>query len=391
MNNVVTYGRLDGIDKTSSLYGMYLMQSNNMALFTYAGYYVFNPSLLQKKVENVPLAITSFKIDDKEQFFENAVKTNQRMIVPASVNVISFEFAALDFNRPNKQQYAYKLEGFDKDWILSGSRRYASYANITGGDYVFQVKATTTDNWNVPVVSIPIHIIQPFYKTGWFIAAIFFAFFGAVYLFYRFKLIKQQQILLLETKAQVLEKEKALVMYESLKQQLNPHFLFNSLTSLSSLIQYNQQKAGNFLDGLSKIYRYILKSRDNETVALVEEIKFIQTFVQLQQTRFDHGLLVNINIPKEFDHCKIAPVTLQNLIENAIKHNIIDEDSPLTIDIYTEDGYVITRNNLQRKNFVETSNKQGLNNLISLYHYLSHKPVIIMEDEEEFFVKIPML
>src|SRR4030095_14813183 len=94
----------------------------------------------------------------------------------------------------------------------------------------------------------------------------------SLYGFYRYKIKKHRQILELETKAQILEKEKAVVMYESLKQQLNPHFLFNSLTSLNSLIRYDQKKAGDFLEGLSKIYRYILKSTDHETVPLIEEI-----------------------------------------------------------------------------------------------------------------------
>jgi len=389
--SITTFGKQDGIN--ANIIGrIFLFADGRMSLFTYAGYYIYNPSSLQEKNATVPLVITSFKIDDKEQFFENKIAAKEKMIVPASANVISFEFAALDFTRPDKQQYAYKLESFDKDWVVAGQRRYAGYANLPGGDYIFKVKATNTpDNWNVPEIAIPLHVEQPYYKTWWFIATVICVIAISLYAFFKGKLRKQQQIYQLETKAQTLEKEKALVMYESLKQQLNPHFLFNSLTSLSSLIRYDQKQAGDFLDGLSKIYRYILKSRDHETVLLTEEIKFVQTFIRLQQTRFNHGFAVNINIDEEFKHCKIPPVTLQNLIENAIKHNIIDDESPLVIDIYTEGSYIVTRNNLQKKNFVETSNKQGLLNLTSLYHYLSSKPVLITENEKYFFVKIPMI
>jgi LytS/YehU family sensor histidine kinase len=180
-------------------------------------------------------------------------------------------------------------------------------------------------------------------------------------------------------------------MYENLKQHLNPHFLFNSLTSLSSLIKFDQKVAGEFLNSLSKIYRYILKSRDNETVSLSEEIKFVQTFIRLQQTRFNKGLQVNIEVDVAHNQSKIAPVTLQNLIENAIKHNIIDDESPLIIDIFTEDNYLVVKNNLQKKKFVETSNHQGLANLQSLYRYLSSQPVLIIEDEQYFSVKIPLI
>jgi len=117
----------------------------------------------------------------------------------------------------------------------------------------------------------------------------------------------------------------------------------------------------------------------------------VQTFIRLQQTRFTKGLQVNIDIDEAYNQSKIAPVILQNLVENAIKHNIIDDESPLIIDIFTENNYLVVKNNLQKKNFVETSNQQGLSSLQSLYHYLSSKPVIIIENEQCFFVKIPLI
>ena len=388
---VITYGRSDGIDKIGSLGGFYLFANKNMAVFTYQGYYAFDPASMQKKNERIPLVITSFKIDDKEQYYEAILKTHNQVTVPARSNVISFEFAALDFTQPDKQQYLYKLDGFDKDWVNAGQRRYAGYANLPGGDYVFKVKAAVSGIDNNDVASIPVRIVQPAYKTWWFITLMTVLLVAGIYFFYQFKLNRQQQICSLETKTEQLEKEKAMAMYEGLKQQLNPHFLFNSLTSLSSLIQYDQKAAGNFLEGLSKIYRYILKSRNHETVPLIEEIKFVQTFVQLQQTRFEKGLSLNIDVSEELSYCKIVPVTLQNLIENAIKHNIIDVDSPLHICIYAENEYLVVKNNLQKKNFVETSNKQGLTNLMSLYSYLTPKQLIIKETNDAFFIKLPLL
>jgi len=142
---------------------------------------------------------------------------------------------------------------------------------------------------------------------------------------------------------------------------------------------------------MSKIYRYILKNRDNELVPLIEDIKLAEVYTKLQQTRFRGGLQVNINIDEGNCDRKIAPVTLQNLMENAIKHNIIDAEAPLTIDIFIADNQLIVRNNLQKKNFVETSNKQGLTNMSSLYRYLSGTPITIEEDDKYFTVKIPLL
>lgn len=129
-----------------------------------------------------------------------------------------------------------------------------------------------------------------------------------------------------------------------------------------------------------------------ETVPLKEELKFVQLYINLQKTRFGMGLVVNIDVPEEYHHFKIAPVTLQNMIENAIKHNIIDPESPLVIDIGIEDGqYIFIRNNLQRKSNVETSNKKGLLQFIALYSYLSSKPVETSADDGYFTIKIPLV
>jgi sensor histidine kinase YesM len=102
-------------------------------------------------------------------------------------------------------------------------------------------------------------------------------------------------------------------------------------------------------------------------------------------------LQVSINTNEELHSCKIVPVTLQNLIENAIKHNIIDKDSPLVIELFTEDEYIVVRNNLQKKKIVETSNRQGLRSMKALYGYLTSKPMVIAEDEQFFTVKIPLI
>ena len=208
---------------------------------------------------------------------------------------------------------------------------------------------------------------------------------------YKYRIAQKEKVYTLQSKANSLEKEKVLVMYESLKQQLNPHFLFNSLTSLSGLITANPVNAKQFLDKMSKIYRYILTSRDHETVPLAEDIKLATIYTELQQTRFKEGLKVLIDVPEAFQHRKIAPVTIQNLIENAIKHNIIDAVTPLMVNIFIEDDHLIVQNNLQKKKFVETSNKHGLVNMQSLYNYLSGRPVIIKEDGSNFIVKIPLL
>ena len=292
---------------------------------------------------------------------------------------------------PYQCMYAYQLEPFDKNWIYT-NKREINYTNVPAGNYTFRYKVITDNtNWNVPENTIQISIREIFYKTWWFKSFVLLIIGMGLIAFIRYRIGNRERILVLQNKAQMLEKEKTQVMYENLKQHLNPHFLFNSLTSLSSLIRIDQQGAGNFLDRMSKVYRYILKNRDNETVPLSEELKFVDLYIQLQKTRFENGLQVNVNIDEKYHHRKIAPVTLQNLVENAIKHNVADPESPLIIDLFIENDYLVVRNNLQRKKFVETSNKQGLGNMESLYRYLSGKPMIIAEDENYFTVKIPLI
>ncbi|RXK58767.1 hypothetical protein ESA94_15365 [Lacibacter luteus] len=307
-------------------------------------------------------------------------------------NFFTLELESLNYDNPGQAWYAYKLDGLEKEWHYTQDPK-AVYTNVPGGSYTFRFKSTiNANNWNTEEKSILIKVDTVFYKATWFWLLIAAAVAGLLYGFYRYRIRQQEQLHNLQSKAQLLEKEKALVMYESLKQQLNPHFLFNSLTSLNSLIQGADKKtAAGFLDSLSKTYRYILKSRDSETVSLIDELKFAENYVKLQRIRFEKGFDVLFHVPEEYHHRKIVPVTLQNLIENAIKHNIIDEDTPLKVEIVVEDDSIVVRNNLQKKKFVETSNKQGLANLQSLYMYLSNRPVEIKETNSTFTISIPLL
>ncbi len=363
--------------------GDFIMSTNN-------GYVRFNPMRYLLTSKRIGCHLSSFKVFDKEIYGAN-INEMDRIDLGAKENFFTIAFTAVDFENSANIWYAYKLEGVDKDWIYTKNRS-ATYTNLSGGNYVFRCKATTNyANWNVEEKKLTIHINTLFYMTWLFRIGLLLLIAAGIISFSRYRRLQREKLVQLEGKAQLLEKEKVMVMYESLKQQLNPHFLFNSLTSLSSLIRVDQKSAVGFLDGLSKTYRYILKSRDSELVNLADELKFGESYIQLQLTRFQIGFKVNINVDESFNYHKIAPVTLQNLIENAIKHNIIDEETPLVVDIYVEDEYLIVRNNLQKKNFVETSNKQGLANMVSLYQYLTTRPLEIKEEDGYFMVRIPLL
>ena len=356
------------------------------------GYIRFDPLHYRESKARHATFICAIKIFNKPYEGLNFYDENLSLSLAPGENFFTIEMEALNFTSADQTWFAYKLEGFDKDWHYTQDPK-AVYTNVPGGEYSFLYKSTSNINeWNVPAKTVKISIATVFYKAAWFWVIVGLLLLAGAWMLYRYRSNQQKQVFLLKSKAQALQKEKAMVMYESLKQQLNPHFLFNSLTSLNSLIQSEDSKtAAHFLNNLSKTYRYILKSRDNETVSLGDEIKFAENYVQLQKTRFEKGFEVQINIPEEYHHRKIVPVTLQNLLENAIKHNIIDEESPLVVTITADGNDLFVTNNLQKKKFVETSNRQGLTNLRSLYAYLSKWPVEIIETQNYFTVKLPLL
>jgi hypothetical protein len=187
-------------------------------------------------------------------------------------------------------------------------------------------------------------------------------------------------------------KENAEFQFETLRTQVNPHFLFNSLNTLSSLVYEDREKAVLFIRHMSDVYRYVLENRSRETISLREEIVFIKAFVYLYELRFDKKLTVDININEKSLDMRIAPMTLQLLIENAVKHNIVSSRKPLHINVYDENGLTLNvSNNLQRKPVTMPSTSIGLKNIISRYGFLSKQSIEIVETETEYKVSLPLI
>jgi sensor histidine kinase YesM len=190
--------------------------------------------------------------------------------------------------------------------------------------------------------------------------------------------------------AEKLQKESIAAKYESLKNQVNPHFLFNSFNALTNLVYEDQDKAARFIKQLSEVYRYVLDTRDKEVVTIDEELKFLQSYAYLQQIRFGNKLNIHLDITNTKAH--VAPLALQMLIENAIKHNVASEEDPLYIKLYTSNDCITVENNLQKKaSFGEASAGVGLENICKRYEFLSDRKVEIIQDEKRFIVKLPAL
>ena len=190
--------------------------------------------------------------------------------------------------------------------------------------------------------------------------------------------------------AEQFKKESIKAQFETLKNQVNPHFLFNSLNTLSGLIDMDKELSKGFIDNLSQVYRYVLQNKDEELVTLKTEHNFIQAFIQLLKKRHGDRIDFEFDIQKEDLKKNIPPMSLQLLVENAVKHNIASRKKPLKIIISSDGQSLKVQNNLQKKK-VLNSTGIGLNNIRNRYQFLTDRSIEIIENENTFEVKIPLI
>jgi len=194
-----------------------------------------------------------------------------------------------------------------------------------------------------------------------------------------------------EVVEQKLIAKSANAQFESLKNQLDPHFLFNSLNVLSSLIDENPQQAQKFTASMSKIYRYVLEQKDKELVTVEDEIEFAKTYCDLLKTRFEDSVDFVFDVQKEDYRKYVVPLSLQLLLENCIKHNFATSSRPLVIRIFSEGDILCIENNLQVREQIKESSGIGLANIVQRYSLLTKRNVFIEKSEDYFKVKLPML
>lgn len=183
--------------------------------------------------------------------------------------------------------------------------------------------------------------------------------------------------------------------FEMLRNQVNPHFLFNNLNTISSLIHSQPEVAGEFIRQLSKVYRYLLEYQGRELISLKEELEFLSSYLYLVRMRFGQNLQVELDIPATYHHLQVVPVCMQMLVENALKHNIASRNKPLLLSVTVlqqeQDTYLVIRNNLQPKSSTEFSSRLGLKNIQKRYQFLTSAPVAITQSDTDFEVQLPLL
>lgn len=189
-----------------------------------------------------------------------------------------------------------------------------------------------------------------------------------------------------------LKNQQIRTQFEVLQNQMSPHFLFNSLNTLTTLIAEDQRIAIEFTEKLSEVYRYILQNKEKELVELSEELGFVQAYVFLLKMRYPENLNVEFKVHDDYSKQHIAPLTIQMLVENAIKHNVVSKAHPLYIEIYVENGKsIVVKNNLQQKKVIEKSTKTGLANIRKRYQYFGKESVDVITTAHNFMVAVPLL
>jgi ligand-binding sensor domain-containing protein len=298
-------------------------------------------------------------------------------------NNLVFNYMGLWYTDPAVVRYKYRLANYDLDWIESKDRR-ATYSNLPPGDYVFEVTSTENDAWSdEQVVSYSFKIKKPFWLQWWFIAMLLPSILG---LFYWYQKNRDKRIQLVN----LLEKDKVESQLAALKAQINPHFLFNSFNTLITVIEENPKLAVEYVENMSDFYRKIMLFRDKEIISLREEVELVENFAFLLDKRYGNNFQLKLNLKNPSGY--IVPFTLQILVENAVKHNIISKSKPLVVEIAMENGdYITVANNLQLKLTQEKSTHFGLESLTLRYDLLGKKKVKIEDNGKTFKVSVPVI
>lgn len=298
-------------------------------------------------------------------------------------NHLTFGFVGLWLANPEQVTYQYQLEGYDLGWITTKDQE-AIYPGLSPGEYTFKVRAAIDGQFEgADVVRYGFRIATPFWMRGWFIALLLFVAGAAIYLFVK---SRERRLQALER----MEKERIDFQFQTLRSQVNPHFLFNSFNTLLNVIDIDKERAVAYVEKLSDFFRSILAYREADIISLEEELTIVQDYYYLQQQRYGDNFSLHITIDHP-ERYAVPPLLLQLLVENALKHNIVSRAQPLQVYIYQAGNDLVVRNNLQRKTESESGTRVGLANIRKRYEMLTDRPVRIEEHGDWFTIRLPII
>ena len=300
-------------------------------------------------------------------------------------NSLTFSFIGIYYTDPGAVNYQYKLEGLTNEWVITRDRSI-TFPKLPPGTYTFRVRSSLNQIFDSSSEASYQFVIEPpFWTKWWFIVGCVLLAGGLVFWY-----VKARERSL--KKVERLQQEKIQFQFETLRNQVNPHFLFNSFNTLISIIEDNPRMAVEYVEQLSDFFRNIVNYRDKDVITMKEEIELLKTYFFIQQKRFGSSLALNIMLTEseKLQHF-IPPLTLQLLAENAIKHNAVSKETPLVIDLFIENDRLIIRNNINVKYTKASGAGMGLQNIINRYTLLSNQDVIITREDGYFIASLPVL
>jgi ligand-binding sensor domain-containing protein len=310
------------------------------------GFNMFHPDSIRKNDFIPPLILKQVMIFGQLLKIDSSYTNLKSLRLSYKQNFFSFEFAALNYDHPEKNQYKYQLVGFDEKMVDLGTNRIISYTNVPPDNYTLKVIASNNDGvWNYKGFELKIFITPPFWATWWFKTIVVIAFIGAVFLFFKIreKRIKREQI-----RQTAINKQIAEIRMIALRGQMNPHFIFNSLNSIQHFITTREkEEALNYLSKFSKLIRKILENSRENTVSISNELQLLELYIQLEQLRFNNKFDYHITIDEkiEMENTEIPPLLIQPYIENAILHGLINKNSKgdLWLSLERNNGLLICK------------------------------------------------
>ena len=316
--------------------------------------------------------------------FLNDVTLGKTEFSPAE-NHISFRFESVNFANPDKLHYRYKLDGYNERWIVT-SDESVTFPQLPDGRYTFRVQASLNNVFHrAGEATYSFTIAKPVWKRGWFITLMVLALSVIVYTYVR---LREKNL----RKVSLLQRERMMFEYEHLKSQVNPHFLFNSLNTLSVLIDEDKETAMKYTSQLSDLYRNVLSHRHRDLISLAEEWEILENYLYIQTSRFGNALQLEKHVPDEvMEARRIVPLALQILVENAIKHNVASLSRPLKITITATSETLTIRNNFQPKLSKEKGEGLGLINIRNRYALLTKKQMSYGVENGQYIVTLPLL
>lgn len=327
---------------------------------------------------------TPFLTFEKATALLDLIDLNQYAKIPVSKNHLAFSYQGIWFSNPSEVYFQYKMEGLNREWINTRDKT-ATFPDLKPGRYTFRLRCSRTNDFSHSnEINYSFVILYPIYQQWWFVT---FSIIGLIALTWMFLKIRDQRV----NFVQRLEKEKLASQFETLKNQVNPHFLFNSFNTLANIIDDDKTKAIEYIEKLTDFFRQILVHREKDLIKLEEELEIINDYVYLQQQRFETALKINISISKEQSQTLfIPPLALQILVENVIKHNSMTAQHPLIIELYFENGFFVIKNNLQPKLNKESSTGTGLQNITRRMQMLGLPAIEVENTGTHFIVKFKL-